>query len=238
MMERLYSSLKTPLLLLFVFLSVPPLSAQEEARALTTEDWEYLVETSRAIDPLRYEEVRGTPYRYKNFRPGVLYDLTLNVFHLDSVNFNGFTSQFEYRLDGQTREFNPQNYLRVEIPLEEDGKHVYGRGINPRFRDKYAEIVYKGENLVSTLVYVVENEEKVVQDVGKTLRLRRFNPKSMHYAVVDGEYVALKMSAKNLASDLGFKSELLKFIKANKLKPAKRADLVRIYAEADRLIDG
>ncbi|MEL7162783.1 MAG: hypothetical protein AAFN92_18640, partial [Bacteroidota bacterium] len=214
MMERVLIPLKTLLLVLFVFPPLPNLDAQDDP-VLTPDDLEYLVETSREIESSRYLDVRGTPYRYKQFRAATLYDASLHTYVLDSVNFNGFTSQFEYRMDGQTRELNPQNYLRVEVPLEGGEKHVYGRGINPRFRDKYAEIVYKGDNLVATLIYDVQNEEKVVQDVGKTLRLRRFNAKSLHYAVVDGEYLALKMTAKNLASDLGFKADLLKFIKAN-----------------------
>ncbi len=163
--------------------------------------------------------------------------MTLNEYYIDSLNYNGFTSQFEFYTDGQLRELNPNSFLRVEMVVAEEERHIYGRGINPKFRDRYAEIIYKGDYITGTMVYDVKNEEKIVQDVGKTLKLRRFTPKSLHYAMVDGEFVTLKLTPKNVAEDLGFKSELVKFMKANKLKPGKREDLIKIYAKADELYE-
>lgn len=206
-----------------------------QTTTLDREAEDYLLEASRPAEAKRYAEVRGTPFRYKDFGPGYMYDVTLNEYYIDSLNYNGFTSQFEFYSDGQLREINPNNFLRVEMVVSEDDRHVYGRGINPKFRDRYAEIIYKGDYITGTMVYDVKNEEKVVQDVGKTLKLRRFTPKSLHYAMVDGDFVTLKLTAKNVAEDLGFKSELLKFMKANKLKPGKREDLIKIYAKADEL---
>lgn len=205
--------------------------------ALDDDAKSYLIETSRAADLKRYKDVRGTPFRYKDFGPGYLYDVTLNEYYIDSLNYNGFSSQFEFYTDGQLRELNPNNFLRVEMVIPEEGRHIYGRGINPKFRDRYAEIIYKGDYITGTMVYDVKNEEKVVQDVGKTLKLRRFTPKSLHYAMVDGDFVTLKLTPKNVAEDLGFKSELLKFMKANKLKPGRQEDLVKIYAKADELYE-
>jgi hypothetical protein len=204
---------------------------------LSADALDYLIESSRAADLKRYKEVRGTPFRYKAFGPGYLYDVTLNEYYIDSLNYNGFTSQFEFYTDGQLRELNPNSFLRVEMVVAEEERHIYGRGINPKFRDRYAEIIYKGDYITGTMVYDVKNEEKIVQDVGKTLKLRRFTPKSLHYAMVDGEFVTLKLTPKNVAEDLGFKSELVKFMKANKLKPGKREDLIKIYAKADELYE-
>jgi len=210
-------------------------SSADTPEELSTDALNYLVEASRAAEQKRYKDVRGTPFRYKEFGPGYLYDVTLNEYYIDSLNYNGFTSQFELYVDGQLRELNPNNFLRVEMVVSDDERHVYGRGINPKFRDRYAEVLYKGDFVTGTMVYDVKNEEKVVQDVGKTLKLRRFTPKSLHYAMVDGDFVTLKMTTKNVAEDLGFKSELIKFMKANKLKPGKREDLIKIYAKADEL---
>jgi hypothetical protein len=229
---------KTSILFLLVCLFSGILMAQEgEPRALNDEDYEYLVESSRAIDADRYVEVRGTPFRYKTFRSAVLYDVGVNKYALDSVNFNGFTHQFEYKWEGQWRELNPNNFLRAEIKDDDGTLHIYGRKINPRFPDKYAEIIYNGDFIVATMVYDVQNDEKIVQDVGRTLKLRRFSSKSLHFAMVDGDLLPMKLTAKNLASDLGYKSELTKFIKANKLKPGRRADLIKIYQKADELFD-
>jgi hypothetical protein len=97
--------------------------------------------------------------------------------------------------------------------------------------------VYRGDYITATMVYDVINDEKVVQDVGRTLKLRRFSAKSLHYAMVDGDFMTLKMTAKNLAADLGHKSELLKFIKSDKLKVSQDVDLVKIYQKADSLFE-
>ncbi|MTB49691.1 hypothetical protein [Lewinella sp. W8] len=229
---------KTSILFLLVYLFSGILLAQEkEPRQLQEEDYEYLIESSRAIDPDRYTEVRGTPFRYKTFRPAVLYDVGVNQYALDSVNLNGFTHQFEFKWEGQWRELNPNSFLRGEIKDDDGVLHTYGRKINPRFPNKYAEIIYNGDFIVATMVYDVQNDEKIVQDVGKTLKLRRFSSKSLHFAMVDGDLIAVKTTPKNLAADLGHKAELSKFIKANKLKPHRREDLIKIYQKADELFD-
>lgn len=203
---------------------------------LSSDAANYLYEVSRKVDPDRYTEVRGTPYRYKKFGKIAIYDITLNKYQLDSANFNGFTSQFEFYIDGILRELEPNNFIRVEV-AQEDGNHKYARGINPKFRDRYAQIVYKGDNIIATMVYDVKNDEKIVQDVGKTLKLRRFSAKSLHFAMVDGDLIPITLSAKKIAADLGFKKELAAFIKAEKLKPGKLTDLIRIYKQADGMIE-
>jgi len=173
---------------------------------------------SRKVDPDRYHEVRGTPYRYKEFGPVVLYDITLNRYELDSANLNGFTSQFEFYVGGILRELLPGNFIRAEVPDQEGGPHKYAHGINMKFRDRYAD-------------------EKIVQNVGETLKLRRFSAKSLHFAMVDGDFVTITLSAKKLAADLGFKKELSAFMKAEKLKPNRRVDLLKIYEKADELVE-
>lgn len=231
-----------PKTLVFLFLVCFSLflSAQAETEQKTNDPGAtaYLIEASRAVDPDRYTEIRGTPYRYKDFGPITVFDPTLNEYHLEKANLNGFTSQVEYyAADGTLRELAPANFLRFEVPQEDGTKHTYGRGINPKFRDRYAQIIYKGDNLTATMVYDIINDEKVVQDVGRTLKLRRFSAKSLHYAMVDGEFVTLKMTAKNLAEDLGHKAEILKFIKTEKLNVNDDTDLVRIYTYADGLFE-
>lgn len=221
-------NLKTPLTLVLLFaLLLPAAGQQTEA--------EYLLETSRAVDLTRYENIRGTPYRYDDFLPGVIYDITLNPYELDSLNYNGFTHQFEYYANGELRELANNNYLRAVIQAGEDESHVYGWNLNPKFRNHYAELLYTGEFVSATMVYEVVNDEKIVQDVGETKRLQRFNKQENLYASVDGDLVALSSSAKRLADDLGYRSEITDFIKENKLKPSDRQDLVKILAFADEL---
>lgn len=226
---------KTITICLLVFTSTF-LFAQSRTAEDREEELAYLIEASRAIDPDRYAEVRGTPYLYKDFGPITVYDATLNEYPLERANLNGFTSQVEYYApDGTIRELSPQNFLRVEVPQPDGSIHVYGRGINPRFRDRYAQILFQGDYITATMVTDVINDEKVVQDVGRTLKLRRFSAKSLHYAMVDGDFISLKMNAKSLAEDLGNKSAILKYIKSEKLKVNQEADLVRIYQKADSL---
>jgi hypothetical protein len=69
------------------------LFAQPDSTADQDEAMAYLIEASQAIDPIRYKDVRGTPYRYKDFGPMTIYDATLNEYPLERANLNGFTSQ-------------------------------------------------------------------------------------------------------------------------------------------------
>jgi hypothetical protein len=229
--------LKTITICVLVFTS-SFLFAQSDGTADPNGALAYLIEASREIEPDRYQDVRGTPYRYKDFRPVTVYDATLNEYPLERANLNAFTSQVEYYApDGTIRELSTQNFLRLEVPQEDGSKHVYGRGINPKFHDRYAQIIYRGDYITATMVYDMINDEKEVQDVGRTLKLHRFTAKPLHYAMVDGDFMTLKMTPKNLAEDLGHKSELLKFIKSEKLKVNKIADLIRLYEAADGMFE-
>ena len=213
--------------ILLFLLHLPAAAQQTEA--------EYLLEASCPAAANRYEKIRGTPFRYDDFLPGVLYDTALNPYELDSVNYNGFTHQFEYYANGELRELAQNNFLRAVIHLGNDVSHVYGWNLNPKFRNHYAELVYSGEYVSATLVYEVVNDEKVVQDVGETKRMQRFNKQENFYASVDGDLLPLSMNAKRLAADLGYRSEIADFIKEHKLKPAQREDLVKILAYANEL---
>ena len=219
---------KTSLTAVLLFLLLRPVAAQQT-------EADYLLDTSRPADPTRYEKIRGTPYRYDDFRPGVIYDITLNPYELDSLNYNGFTHQFEYYAKGELRELANNNYLRAVIQVTENESHVYGWNINPKFRNHYAELVYSGEFVSANLVYEVVNDEKVVQDVGETKRLQRFNKQENLYASVDGDLIALSTNPKRLAADLGYRNEITDYIKKHKLKPSQREDLVKILAYADEL---
>lgn len=221
---------KTSFLLLLLCVVSRPCEAQQS-------EAEYLLEASRPVDADRYETVRGTPYRYDAFLPGTLYDTALNPYELDSINLNGFTNQFEYYVDGELRELAGPNFLRVEVSPEDGSKHTYGWNINFKFPNKYAELLIRGDYVTGTMVFEVANDEKVVQDVGKTVKLQRFNSKSHYYAMVDGELIALSSNARRLAEELGFQKELSQFIKENKLKPGRHDDLIEILAQAEELYD-
>jgi hypothetical protein len=198
---------------------------------------DYPLEASRPVAEDRYGEVRGTPYRYASFRPGALFDVTVRRYEFDSLNFNAFTSQFEYLTDGEVRELAQRKFLRASITDDGGEEHIYGWSINPRFPDKYAELIYRGEFITVTLIYDVVSDEKVVEDVGKTLRLRRFTPKRLYYAFVDGELVVLHLKPRKLATDLGFRREIGQFIREHNLKPERWADLLRILSFADDLYE-
>lgn len=205
----------------------------ERSAAEQAEDLNYILEASRTITEARYEGIRGTPYRYQEFGKAILFDASMRPYPLDNVNYNGFSNHFDFYHEGVLRELNGQNFLRVEIPQPDGPNHIYARGLNVKFPQSYARIVYQGDNIIATLIYNVINDEKIVENPGQTLKLQRFSAKSLYYALVDGDFVTLKLTAKALAEDLGFPAELKKFIKKEKLKPGRDADLIRIFAEAD-----
>ncbi|TXF91364.1 hypothetical protein FUA23_01310 [Neolewinella aurantiaca] len=198
-------------------------------------DLQYLLEASRLADTARYEGIRGTPYRYEQFGALLLFDTAMNPYPVDKANYNGFSNQFEFYHNGKLREINGNNFMRVEVLQAEGPDHIYVRGLNRKFPSSYARVIFQGDNIVATLIYNVINDEKVVENPGQTLKLRRFSAKSLYYAMVDGEFVTLKLSAKALAESLGHPAELRKFIKAQKLKPGRDEDLIKIFEKADEL---
>lgn len=210
------------------------------------DDTTFLLEASKAVEADRYlkvkgstyrsREIQGSPYRYPTFGPVILYDLMLNAYALDSANLNGYSNRFEYYDGDELRELATTNFIRAEVPDREGGTHLYVRGGNPKFPKRFAEIVYEDDQLRATVLHHVINDKRELQDVGKTLILESFVAKRLHFATLNGEVVAVALNPKKLATVLGHRQALLAFMKKEKLKPSRRADLIRIYEKTVELM--
>ncbi|MCP9234991.1 hypothetical protein [Lewinella sp. JB7] len=215
--------------LVLVWLTGAPVAGQET-------EVDYLQGHSVAVEGGRYQDVQGTPYRYPTFRPGVLFDEVLLEYPVDSLNFNGHTSRFEFWSAGELRELIGNRFLRARIADDDGVEHTYAWSINPNHPGKYAELIYHGDYLTATQFHETITDQPLGKKIRNSADPIRFVARTSSYALIDGELKSLNLQPRRLASDLGFRNELTALIKEHGLKPARREDLIRILAHADSLL--
>jgi hypothetical protein len=203
---------------------------------LTAADTTYLLKTSWAVDPDRYNGIKGEPHLDKDFGPAILYDANGRAYHLKKVNFNRFSGRFDYlATDGSMREILPINFPRISILRESAPPDDYVWRGNTKFTDTYAHLVYHGKNITATRIYEMENITTTLQDVGKTLEINRFVPKTHNWVVIEGSWQTFKINNKKLAAVLDDSGRLLKYINQEDLDAGDASDLRKIFAKADEL---
>lgn len=193
----------------------------------------------RKIDTTRYENFKGSPYYFKDFVKATIVSNTFSLFEDLDVNFNGYSQEFEVRRGDEFIELDKKWYVRIDIDPEKnkdildskDGeKIIFQRGFHAKYLTRFGNILYNDQSIILIKDYLVSLSEKTINDVGKILEFKRFDPKTYYYLIVDGEAKLLKTNKKGIIKALGYKNELETFFKAEKIKFSQDEDLKKLAA--------
>lgn len=183
------------------------------------------------VDPKVYDDIAGTPYLFDTWRTGKI------ISYLDTVevnlemNFNGFTNSFEIRKGNQFIILDEEYYQEVLINNPDNPDY-------PLHFTKYAPgdlsgnwtLVYdEGENYSLYRTFDAGLTEDEIQDVGKTIKVRTFQNKRIHYLYKDGDLGSIRLKKKSMRSAFGKNYDAL--MKANKYKLNRHADLVQLMRQ-------
>lgn len=201
---------------------------------------------SRKIDTTRYLNYKGSPYYFEDFVNGTIISNSFDLFEDLEINFNGYSQEFEVRRGKEFIELDKKWYVRIDIPadknkgildLKEGEKIIFQRGFHAKYLNRFGNIIYNDKGVMLIKDFMVSLSEKTVQDVGKTLEFKRFDPKEFYYLIKDGEAKLLKSNRKGVIKVMGFKTELESFLKKEKIKFNKDADMKKLVAYYTTLLN-
>jgi len=184
---------------------------------------------AKPIDETRYSEYKGSPYLFDTWMIGDIYDAKGKAFEKMELNFNGYTNEVEVKKGDQYVTLDQKWYHQIEVQ-DKDQIIVYRRGVHSLFKNKFVEIVYDGKSVTLIKRNRVGLTEKEINDVGKTIKIKRFEKKQEYYFLKDGKLKNVKLKKKSILAYLGHKKEIESFAKKNKLKLTRVKDLQKVLA--------
>ncbi len=184
---------------------------------------------AKKIDDTRYAEYKGSPYLFDDWVIGDIYDGEKKAFEQMELNFNGYSNNVEVKKEDKFVELDTKWYTKIEVQSK-DGLLTFRRGLHTFFKDKFVETVYTGKDFYLVKKFRTGLTEKEINDVGKTIKIKRFEKNIDYYFIKNGKLNQVKMKKKSLLSYLGHKKEIGAFLKENKLKLTRQADLKKVLA--------
>lgn len=172
---------------------------------------------AKPIDENRYQDYKGSPYLFDDWVKADIYVGEEKAFEQLDLNFNGHTNEIEIRKDNQYIELDKKWYSKIEA-ITPEGLVVFSQGVHTFFRNNFVEVLYDGEQISLVRKFRVAVTEKEINDVGKTIKIKRFEKRFEYYFIKGDELKNVKWKKKSILSYLGHKKEIEAFLKKNKLK--------------------
>lgn len=182
----------------------------------------------RPLTENRYADIKGSPYLFAGWSPGLIFSNTMEKFQDLEININGYTQEIEVKKDRFYIELDAQWYLRIEVE-DQAQKRIFQRDLHPRFANKFVELVYQGKQLWVVKEFVVKLAEEKTTNIAGTRLDRQFVAKFIYYLIEGGELQVLPLKEKKILKLLN-QSRLDHFFKEHKIQAKKESDLKKLMA--------
>ncbi|GAB5526130.1 MAG: hypothetical protein Roseis2KO_40020 [Roseivirga sp.] len=186
---------------------------------------------AQAIDPKRYDEIKGDPMFFKEWQTGIIIDNKDSVYTNVKLNYNGFEEEFEVLQNNQSYiALDNKYYKKIIIESAEglDGKLIFEKSPVSKFKGKFLQLLHKGENLSLYKYLEARKSEVTVQDVGKTRVFENFQKLPSYYILKDGKLSVVRMKKKIFLAELGDRKTLESHMKKNKLNLNNDLDIQKL----------
>ncbi len=198
---------------------------------------------AKDFDETRYEDIDGSPYYFKDWVYAKIYATDRSVYEDVLVNYNGETENFEAKKDNQWISLDNIWYSRVEIKKDqnedvldnkEGNQAIFQRVIYPNFKDKFYVVIYEGESRQIIKEFRAVISTKTVQDVGKTVEMKRFNSKKNYYLIEAGKVKLIKLKKKTITQLFAKPKDVEGFMKKEKINLNVDADLRKLFEHFEK----
>lgn len=227
--------MKSRLILLFVVTSL----ATVESYAQQEDGVEFT--NSREIDDKRYEDIKASPFYFKNFVKGNIISTELETIEANELNYNGYTGEIEVRNGGEYIILDKDYYVRIEIFPHQNPKlklnHplIFQREFEKDGSRKFQIMIHEGSKVKFVKDFDVTILEREINNVGKTIIQKRFFSSESYYFILDGKPREIKLRKKRILSELNNKKELEEFISNNKINIETEAGLKKLLEHYETL---
>jgi len=183
---------------------------------------------SRGIDTDRYEDIKGSPYLFDEWKYGRTIDSKANLIDSLQMNYNGYTHNIEVRKGDTYIELDAYHYPLV-ILYDDDGSEIFfKRNFSKTLFNRYPRIIYNGNEFAIVQDFTVRVETKRVNDVGKIRDTNTFVGRRNYYLVQDSRARLIKLRKRSILPLIGHKEELEDYMKQKKLKINSEETLITL----------
>lgn len=203
---------------------------------LTAQRQETILLNTQEIDEERYEGIRGYPFIWEKWQSGVVIDDQGLSAEAEKINFNAHTQTFEVKKGGRFIELSSEEQNQIIINSL-DEPQTFKKDIHPDLPLEFNQLLYTGATLQLVKSTEKEISTKVFQNVGKKVTVEQFVKRETFYLIQNGELRRIKTNKKALLKQLEQSKKLDSFIKKNKLKLKNDADLVKLIAHYETLVE-
>lgn len=192
------------------------------------------------IDPNRYDDIKGSPYVFKDWLKADLIGKDKTVFKDLEINLNGYSKEFEIKRDNNKYiRLDEKWYSIIKIKRSSNPETfedswpdelIFYQGVHQRFGKRFVQALYQGK-----MFWLIKDSqtgltEKEVNNVGKKVVFKRFIPKKYYYYKAGDKLSIIALKKKDvlkLFSDQ--KAKIEKLVKDEGLKYGNEADVIRIF---------
>lgn len=222
----------SPILTMFffvVFVATAQVSSQTSAR-------DFILVNSRVINPNEYDDIKGSPYFYKEWKYGKLVNAKSEIVDSIFVNYNGYTESFEARHEKRYVELETSLYPFVVV-YDGAKETFFRRHIHREISGSYARIVHTNDHASVLQNFAVRVHKGDTYSPGSDA-VESFVGNKRYYLVLNEEVYNIKLSKKSILPRLGFPSKLKAFIKEKKLDLRTEKDLALLLDYYSSLLKG
>ena len=227
----------------FQFLSFAVITALLNCPIFSQSD-SLLVQNSEPVDADRYRGIDGSPYFFKEWVTGSVLRSDGKTVDDVRLNYNGHAHEIEVQARGNVYVLEKRWHLRVdvlrsenpavaeEIPVEQ---LIFLRGVHRDLADRYATILFIGDQLTLIKDFDVGQVDKEFNTVSEKIQVQRFKTQTEYYLKKGGSLVKLRLVKKKILEAFGDDARVAEFMAKQKLNLSNEADLVSLVAYADTL---
>lgn len=203
-----------------------------------------IVQNSKPVDQGRYRDIDGSPYYFRDWVKGSILRSDGKVIDNVMVNYNGYAHEMEVRSGEKIYALDKRWHLRVDVFRDQNpnladqfpaSQLIFQRGAHRDLADKYATILFLGEQLTLIRDCDIGKVQKEFNDVGKTISILRFKDLSNYYLKRSGALIPLKLQKKRIAEAFDNDPRIVDFLTKEKLDLNNESDLVQLFMYADTL---
>lgn len=196
-----------------------------------------LLTNSQSVDENLYEGIEGSPFYFDQWQKGKVFPKK-ETEPIEEVwlNYNGYTRSFEVKKGKRYIALDENWYKRVEVTKTNQDKLIFETGLLPKRTKQFVQLIYQGTDfyvLQDFHISLIKTEKK---RYAGDIEVQEFAQRPMYYFVTNGKANLFKLKKKNVLNLFAQKkSDMEKYVKTNRLKLNKEADVVKIMAYYDEL---
>lgn len=203
---------------------------------LTAQREETILLNTQEIDEDRYEDVRGYPFIWEDWKAGIVVNNKGESAEVEKINFNAHTQTFEVTKGVRFIELSTEDQQEVVITTTE-GPLTFRKNLHPDLPLEFNQLLYEGASLQLVKSTEKEISTKVFQNVGKKVTVQQFVKRETFYLIEKGKLRRIKISKKALLKALEQSKKVDSYIKKNKLKLKNDSDLIKLFAYYESIIE-